>query len=153
MLQEMSQLGIPRTIKVDSVAPTLTPNFPAANGLNGWVVTGPELVLSSGSDAGSGLASASVSIDTGSWTSIATLSDGSHSVQFRAIDNAGNTTTVTRTVKIDLNVSATLSINTVGTSGDAGWYISITNTTISASDSTSRVGPSRIQLQRRRLAK
>jgi hypothetical protein len=29
-----------RTIKVDSVAPTLTPNFPAANGLNGWVVQG-----------------------------------------------------------------------------------------------------------------
>ena len=127
-----------RTIKVDSVAPTLTPNFPAANGLNGWVVTGPVYVSSSGSDAGSGLASASVSIDTGSWMSIATLSDGSHSVQFRAIDNAGNTTTVTRTVKIDLT-SPTLSINTVGTSGDAGWYISITNTTISATDSTSRL--------------
>jgi hypothetical protein len=88
---------ISQTIKVDSVPPGLTPNFPAANGSNGWVVTGPAYVSSSGTDSGSGLATVSVSVDTGAWVSSATLSDGAHAVRFRAFDNAGNTTAVTRT--------------------------------------------------------
>jgi hypothetical protein len=124
---------ISRTIKVDATPPTVSPIVPSPDGLNGWFVTAPVNVSVNGSDSGSGLANAQVSVNGGAWQPNASLSSGVHTINFRSTDNAGNTTTVTRTVKVDTNLpSIVTSIS--GTAGSSGWYISQTTTTISAND-------------------
>jgi hypothetical protein len=122
-----------RTVKVDSTAPTVSPVIPSPDGLNGWFVTAPVVVSVNGVDTGSGLASALVSVDGGGWQPNASLSDGMHTINFRSTDLAGNTATVTRTVKVDTGVPSIVTA-IAGTAGNAGWYISETTTTISASD-------------------
>ncbi len=124
---------ITRTIKVDMTPPTVSPVVPTPDGLNGWFVTEPVVISVNGSDTGSGLASALISVDSGAWQPNASLSDGVHTINFRSTDNAGNTTTVTKTVKVDTSLpSIVTSIS--GTAGNSGWYISQTTTTISAND-------------------
>ena len=125
-------------IKIDTIAPALTPMIPDADGINGWIVNGPAIVSATGSDLGSGLATALVSVDNGAWVPSASLPDGTHSVRFRSDDYAGNSTVVTRTVKVDLNGPA-LSFSTIGTLGNAGWYTSQTTTTISSNDEGSGI--------------
>jgi hypothetical protein len=61
-----------------------------------------------------------------------------YSVTFRSNDNAGNTTTITRTVKVD-TTPPSFSTSTSGTSGLAGWYTSPTTTIISTSDAPSGI--------------
>ena len=124
---------ISRTVKVDATPPTVSPAVPSPDGLNGWFVTAPVVISVNGSDTGSGLASALLSVDGGGWQPNASLSDGVHTINFRSTDNAGNTTTVTKTVKVDTGLpSIVTSIS--GTAGNSGWYISQTTTTISAND-------------------
>ncbi len=125
-------------IKVDTIAPAVTPIVPTPDGLNSWFVTAPIAVSANGSDSGSGLASADVSVGGGSWNSGASLSDGVHAVDFRAIDNAGNSVTESRNIKVD-TVAPSLSASISGTKGNSNWYVSQTVTTISSSDGTSGV--------------
>jgi hypothetical protein len=127
-----------KTIKVDTIAPSVTPVVPMADGSNGWVRSGPPVVSADGADSGSGLASAQVSVDNGAWQSSATLPDGVHAVQFKSVDVAGNSTTVSRTIKVDINAPS-VSASTVGTSGNEGWYISQATTTLTPNDSASGV--------------
>jgi hypothetical protein len=101
--------------------------------LNGWFVTAPVVISVNGSDTGSGLASALLAVDGGGWQPNASLSDGVHTINFRSTDNAGNTTTVTKTVKVDTNLPAIVT-SISGAVGSSGWYISQTTTTISATD-------------------
>ena len=57
------------TIKVDTIAPTLNPVIPSVNGLNGWIISPSTSASVNGSDSGSGLESARVSVDDGPWQS------------------------------------------------------------------------------------
>ncbi len=123
-------------IKVDTIAPTVEPIVPTPDGLNNWFITSPVAVSVAGSDSGSGLASAEVSVNSGNWQSDASLSDGAYKVDFKSIDNSGNSTTVSRTVKVD-TLPPSLSASIAGTAGSNGWYVSQTTTTISARDETS----------------
>jgi hypothetical protein len=125
-------------INVDTIAPVVTPVVPTPDGLNNWFVTAPIAVSANGSDSGSGVASTDVSVSEGSWISNASLSDGVHTVDFRAVDNAGNLMTVTRTVRVD-TVAPSLSTSISGTKGNSNWYVSQTHTTIVPSDGTSGV--------------
>jgi hypothetical protein len=125
-------------IKVDTIAPFLSPVVPSPDGANGWFITAPVAVSASGSDSGSGLASALASVDGGIWEPDMLLSDGVYSIDFRSTDNAGNLTTTSRTVKID-TVPPSLSTSIMGTAGNNGWYVSQTNTAIVARDETSGV--------------
>jgi len=125
-------------IKVDTIAPTVYPIVPTPDGLNNWFITAPVAVSVAGSDSGSGLASSEVSVNGGKWQSDASLSDGPYKVDFKSTDNAGNSTTVSRTVKVD-TVAPTLSYSIAGTAGNNSWYLSQTMTTISARDNTSGV--------------
>ena len=125
-------------IKVDTIAPAVTPVVPSPDGLNNWFITAPIGVSANGSDSGSGLASAEVSVDGGKWQSDPSLSDGVYTVDFKSIDIAGNSTTASRTLKVD-TVAPSLSTSISGTAGSMGWYVSQTRTTISARDETSGV--------------
>ena len=83
-------------IKVDTVTPTLSVavNPASPNGTNHWY-TVPVSLNASASDSGSGMATIEYQLDGGTWTTGANItvsSDGSHTVLFRAIDAAGNTT-------------------------------------------------------------
>ena len=125
-------------IKIDMVAPELTPIVPLPDGLNNWFITGPVSISVKGADSGSGLASADVSLNNSDWQPDASLSDGVYTVEFQAVDRAGNSITASRTVKVD-TVAPTLSTLVTGTRGLAGWYVSQTTTTISAKDETSGI--------------
>ena len=125
-------------IKVDTVAPILIPLVPIPDGLNSWFISAPVPVSVNGSDLGSGLASAALSVDDSEWQPDASLMDGVHVVNFQAFDNAGNSTTASQTVKVD-TVAPVLSTSVAGTKGNAGWYVSQATTTISARDETSSV--------------
>ncbi len=92
-----------QTVKVDTTAPVVNPSVPAPDGQNGWFVTEPQ-VNASGSDATSGLASLQCRVDGGAWQSppVSVTGDGTHTVDCRAQDNAGNmATTAAQTVKVD----------------------------------------------------
>jgi len=78
---------------------TLTPDTP--NGSNGWYNSAVTVTANS-SDATSGLASQAISLDGSTWMPALTLStDGVYTVQVSAKDNAGNTASATKTVKLD----------------------------------------------------
>jgi hypothetical protein len=125
-------------IKVDTIAPSISPIVPSPDGANGWFVTAPVAVSASGSDSGSGLASALASVDGGKWEPNTLLSDGVYTVEFRSTDKAGNSTTTSRTVKVD-TVPPLLSTSISGTAGNNGWYVNQTNTDIVARDETSGI--------------
>jgi hypothetical protein len=129
---------ISSTIRVDTIAPSVTPVIPLADGSNGWIKTGPVVISTTGTDLGSGLASAQVSVDHGAWRSNAVLSDGIHTVQFRSVDVAGNSTILIKTVKVDATVPSVIA-STKGSSGDEGWFVSQVITTIVSTDSESGV--------------
>jgi hypothetical protein len=84
------------------------------------------------------LASARVSVDGGAWQDSAALHDGVITVDFKSEDVAGNTTTTSRTLKVDVT-APDLSFSTSGTPGNPGWYISETETNILYSDGTSGI--------------
>ena len=141
--------NVSSAVKIDTIAPNVTPIIPNADGLNGWIITGPAVVLATGSDSGSGLASALVSVDNGAWVPSSSLSDGTHLVRFRSVDYAGNLTMATRTVKVD-RTGPMLSFSTIGTSGNAGWYISRTTTNVSSNDGGS--GVDRVEFSQNKTA-
>jgi hypothetical protein len=125
-------------IKIDTIAPLISAIVPSPDGANGWFTTAPVAVSASGSDSGSGLASALASVDGGKWEPDMLLSDGVYTVDFRSTDKAGNSTTIARTLKVD-TVPPSLATSIMGTAGNNGWYVSQTTTTISARDETSGV--------------
>jgi hypothetical protein len=124
---------VSRTIKVDSTLPTVSPGVPSPDGLNNWFVTAPVNVSVNGADTGSGLASALLSVDGSTWQPNLSLGDGVYMIEFKSTDNAGNTATATRTVKVDASVPSILT-STTGTEGSSGWYVSQTTTSISANE-------------------
>jgi hypothetical protein len=107
--------------------------IPSPDGLNTWFITAPLNVSVNGADSGSGLASALASVDGSLWQPSLFLSDGLYTASFRSTDNAGNTTTVTRTIKVDAS-SPSIVTSISGTAGNSGWYTSQTTTSISADE-------------------
>jgi uncharacterized protein YcfJ len=89
--------------QVDTVAPDITGVLAGINGDNGWFISDATLSAKA-SDTTSGLASFDVAIDGGAftaYTSSIALSEGMHTVQLQAQDNAGNTANITQTVNVD----------------------------------------------------
>jgi len=88
----------------------------------------------------SGLASAQVSVNGGVWQSSAVLDlDGVYTIDFKAVDRAGNAMTSSGTVNIDTTPPVFTS-STNGTMGNSPWYISEATTMISPNDALSGVG-------------
>ena len=81
-------------ISVDMVTPSISVNVNGTMGGNGWYSSNMQ-VTASASDLTSGVASLEVSTDGGvyqAYTSPVSFTDGYHTVQFKATDNAGNQT-------------------------------------------------------------
>ncbi len=124
----------------DSTPPTTTASLAGTSGQNGWYTSSVTVTLTA-SDSG-GVASRHYRIDSGSWNIYSvpfTLNtEGSHTVEFYSIDNAGNT---------ESTKSVNLKIDTIKPSSSSS--VSSYTLTLSASDATSgvdhiyyRVGPS-----------
>lgn len=127
------------SFKLDTVPPNVIPSIPAVDGQNGWFVSAPTVSVT-GSDATSGLASAEVQVDSGSWqTGNAMIAvDGSHTLNFRVQDNAGNLASSSATVHVD-RTAPVLNVNLDGTPGQNGWYRSLVNVSPDAKDTISGV--------------
>jgi hypothetical protein len=126
--------------KLDSGPPTIALAVSGgSSGGGGWYRGGPIDISVSGADSLSGLASALVSVDGGSWSGSAQLSsDGVHNVSAQVTDLAGNEATDSTVIKIDgspPNVSAEIS----GAIGNGGWYIGPVSIGASASDGLSGI--------------
>jgi hypothetical protein len=111
------------TVRVDQVAPSATFLCNGSNCGSGWY-NGPVTITLNATDATSGVVPASVLISTdggATWVTTATLTtDGSHNVQGRALDVAGNTVNTSWVVQIDTvapTVNGTLSGGVLGGGG------------------------------------
>ncbi len=93
---------ISQTIHIDHTQPVLTaPTLGGSSGLSGWYTSSVQFD-SSASDATSGLSSLLYMVDGGTWQAgPLTLTDGRHTVQVQATDQAGNTSFETQTVDVD----------------------------------------------------
>ena len=133
-------------VRVDTVPPALSLALPSVDGANGWYLTRPELVFSALDDT-SGLAALDVRLDQAGWQSATSLvvPEGSHQVDVRARDAAGNITAENRTVQVDLTDPA-LSIQPTGTAGLDDWYRSDVRIVLDALDAGSGLALTEFQL-------
>ena len=123
---------------LDVTTPQISGDINGSSGTNGWFISQTS-VTASASDALSGLASFEVNADSAGWANYSdtTFTDGTHTIQFRATDNAGNVTETTlQSVNVD-TTAPTLDLSTTGTTGQNGWYVSAVILTPTASDATS----------------
>jgi hypothetical protein len=123
---------------LDATTPQINGNISASPGINGWY-NSQAFVTASASDALSGFASLEVNIDNTGWASYSDtiFTDGTHTIQFRASDNAGNVAeTDIQVINVD-TTAPTLNLAATGTTGQDGWYISAVTLTPTASDDLS----------------
>jgi glycosidase len=129
---------------VDMTAPVATANVSPAANANGWHNSSPVTVNLSATDTGSGIKElrywvndGSVVVVSGDAASVTVSTEGTTTIQLRAIDNAGNISSlVTQVVKLDLtqpNVSCPVATTA---SADANCQAMIPNVTsgVTASD-------------------
>lgn len=112
-----------QTVMVDSQLPVISGAFSGTTGSNGWYV-GPVSFSGSASDATSGLASFTCTLDgisLGLCNWISVNDEGSHTLVLSALDNAGNPSIVAQDISIDTQ-SPTLSSSLQGTLGSNSWY-------------------------------
>jgi len=132
--------SISQTVKVDTSGPIITPTMLGTSGMNGWYRSAVDLSTAA-SDALSGVqGNVEVSLDNGvSWTTPPiNFTDGIHPLILRAYDQAGNLSTSSLTLKVD-STSPTFNISTLGTMGNAYWYVSPITTSITPNDTLSGV--------------
>ncbi|HJU53970.1 MAG TPA: alpha-amylase family glycosyl hydrolase, partial [Pyrinomonadaceae bacterium] len=135
---------------VDTTAPVGQINVAPAANANGWHNSSPVTVNLSATDGGSGVKElrywvngGSVVVTSGSATSIAVSTEGTTTVNLRAVDNAGNVSSlVTRVVKLDVtkpNVSCPV---VPDAQANASCQAAIPNVTsgVTASDNLTPVG-------------
>jgi len=131
------------TVKVDTTPPSVAALVSGTSGQNGWYVSA--VTVSAGvSDATSGVALAQVDAGSG-WRSSASLGDGIHTVTLRGVDNAGNETITTTTIKVD-TTPPQLTPQVPAADGQNGWYRSSVTLDASASDATSGLNVLRVQI-------
>ena len=139
-----------KSVKLDTTPPSLSVSSAAPDGSNNWYVS-PAVVTATDSDATSGMASTQYQVDGGSWQNGSSLSegtDGTHTIVFRATDNAGNTTTAAPvTVTVDRTPPvADASLSPASPNGANGWYTSPVTVTANSSDATSGIASQGVSL-------
>ncbi len=123
------------TWKYDPDPPVSNLNVSGTNGSNGWYIS-PVNIAAAGTDSISGMAGASISVDGGAEQSSAALDDGIHQIVASAIDNAGNPTSTTFTIKVD-STTPQIDVSAAGAPGSNGWYVSDVQVSANASDAMS----------------
>ncbi len=127
-------------LTIDTDGPIITSSVTGTEGNNNWYVSDVD-VTATVSDPMSGMdGTLEVSVDGGAWTTDLPIhfTEGEHTVDLRAYDEAGNESINTLTINVDTTPPA-LSTSTSGTLGNSGWYVSDATTTITATDSTSDI--------------
>jgi hypothetical protein len=128
-------------VNLDRVGPATSATTSGTLGLAGWYTSAVTLTFTA-SDATSGVAATYCRIDSGTPTAGGTCTvnvDGTHSVNYYSVDNAGNTGTVsTLTLKVDTTPPVTTHTNS-GTAGSNGWFRSAVTVTLARSDPASGV--------------
>ena len=118
-------------VKIDATAPVTTSSADSA-----WH-TGAVTVTLTPSDAQSGVASTRFRLDGGAWqtgTSLSVSGNGVHTIQYYAVDKAGNTE-VTKSAQVKIDAAAPLTTS----SADGAWHTSAVTVTLSPSDTLSGV--------------
>ena len=128
-----------RMVKVDKTGPPVTLSPTGTMGSNDWYTSTVALSISA-QDATSGVASIEYNLDGESWTpgSSLTLDDGSHTVEARSTDNAGNQITTSTTIQVD-TASPLTALSISATMGHMNWYVSEAVISADSSDATSGV--------------
>src|SRR5207302_134387 len=128
-------------VSIDSAPPLVVLEMSGIPGREDWYV--PDVLVSlRAEDGGSGLARLEVRLDGGSWAeyvSALSLTDGVHTVSYRASDAAGNMAG-SRTVMVSVDATSPQSTAVLsGERGDHGWYRTPVVVSLQASDATSGV--------------
>jgi hypothetical protein len=115
---------IPQSILIDVTPPVLTISVPQPGGQNGWFITAP-VVKVTGTDVISGISSAEMRVDGGDWIADGETieQNGVHTIEFQAQDIAGNVTSQSASIKVDLQGPA-IELHTEGTAGQNNWFTS-----------------------------
>ena len=131
--------SVTETLRVDTIPPTRTVTVPAVTGNNGWYKVQPTVAIS-GTDGGSGLDTAEISLNGGAtWIpATTTLVDGTYTATFQTTDVAGNQSQELRSIKVD-TTDPVIAETITGTSGAGGWYVSDATVGVIVSDATSGV--------------
>ncbi|WJH36812.1 hypothetical protein N6H14_14580 [Paenibacillus sp. CC-CFT747] len=130
----------------DTVPPVTTIVLDPAGpqGSNGWYTSAVSFRLSATDDR-AGVARTEYRIDGGAWTEYAgeasVTVDGSHAVEYRSIDHAGNREAVlTAAFRIDTGLPGlTAAFTPSDPNGTNGWYTTPVSAALTASDSVSGI--------------
>ena len=125
------------SLRIDSLAPAVSPETTGVVGRDGWYRSSVNVTLQA-NDAQSGVAYIEYQVDRGPWIlysgRFAVSGDGWHSVQYLAVDGAGNIAgPATIVLKIDSTPPSTSS-SVLGTIGGSGWYTTSASVSLSATD-------------------
>ena len=145
VLTARDNAGNTRTLTQNTSVDTQNPMLSAAlNGTlssNNWYTSAKLNASASDATPGSGLSAFQYNLDNSSWiifpsSGVLNLPDGKHTLDVRAIDNAGRTALASKPFWLD-SVAPTLTLDPMGTLGANNWYITNLDVTASASDDTS----------------
>jgi hypothetical protein len=135
------------TVKIDATKPSTslatTPSSP--DGTNGWFQQASVQFTLTGSDAHAGVAQSFYTLDGGAtqtYSGAVTVSgQGTHTITYWSVDNAGNTEAGSSTqVELDnVKPSTSIVVSPTAPNGSGGWYVTTPSFTLSASDATSGV--------------
>jgi PKD repeat protein/glucose/arabinose dehydrogenase/type 1 glutamine amidotransferase len=128
--------------QADETAPVTTAATDPANPGAGGFYTGPVTVTLAATDDGSGVDNTEYTVDGGAWTPytapFSVSGDGTHQVQYRSADAAGNVEDAhALTVKVD--AIAPLTTAQFAAPNDGGWHSGAIPVTLAATDATSGV--------------
>ena len=127
-------------VSIDSTFPALSYSLSGTAGNNNWYVSNVDVTLNAADEHG--ISEIKYRIDDGAWqdytTQFTISTDGLHTVQFYAIDNAGNNNSTSFNVNIDRE-APTLSHAISGTAGNNNWYTGNVAVTLTATDASSDI--------------
>ncbi|HEX2990024.1 MAG TPA: hypothetical protein VHO49_05055 [Anaerolineales bacterium] len=144
-LTARDQAGNVRTLtqnaSIDSQNPVLAASISGTGGSNDWYTEAALNASASDPAPGSGLSVFEYNLDNSSWTPFPsagtlTLPEGNHTIDLRAVDQAGLTATSSRSFLLD-RVIPSIAIHASGTVGIENWYTTPLSISASAADETS----------------
>lgn len=125
------------TFRIDVTIPTAQGMLAGVEGQNGWYVDMVTVNLTAQDDL-SGVATLLYRLDGSDWTEYSTNlsieADGQHTLEFFAIDRAGNNGTIGSVVVMLDSIGPASSCELNGTLGLMGWYVSSISVNASAQD-------------------
>jgi len=141
--REVPSVGMAVATILDRTAPVTAYGISGKNVEGTLIFVSPVNITLDPHDQLSGVATERYALDGGAWTDytgkIGVVTEGNHTISFRATDAVGNVETV-QTVQFVLDWTAPTSrVSLTGSAGSAGWYVSPVVANITASDRVSGI--------------